>query len=126
MLVSHGFTSFSVAVSFSFLFRGCVADLLTLDSGTPNSCHLVQLGASWAPLVSSGQVWRLVVPWVFRETSSEMGLELVEMVHVPYVFLSFFGEERRSSSKNHFLCCWDLGEWRVGVRDAKFIAGTRF
>ena len=80
MLVSHGFTSFSEVV---------FADLLTVDSGTPNSCHLVQLGASWAPLVSSGQVWRLVVPWVFRETSSEMGLELVEMVHVPYVFLSF-------------------------------------
>lgn len=74
MLVSHGFTSFSEVV---------FADLLTFDSGTPNSCHLVQLGASWAPLVSSGQVWRLVVPWVFRETSSEMGLELVEMVHVP-------------------------------------------
>lgn len=38
----------------------CFEHILSL--GTPNSCHLVQLGASWAPLVSSGQVWRLVVP----------------------------------------------------------------
>lgn len=33
-----------------------------LSAGTPTVCTLVQLGASWAPAICSGHVWRLVVP----------------------------------------------------------------
>lgn len=53
-------------ISYLFMFDGylrCLAIFVKSPAaapGTPTVCTLVQLGASWAPAICSGHVWRLV------------------------------------------------------------------
>lgn len=58
---------FFIVISYLFMFDGYLGYLpifvrspAVTAPGTPTVCTLVQLGASWAPAICSGHVWRLV------------------------------------------------------------------